>query len=49
MNIREIAQLAEVSVSTVSKIINGKDQNISQPTKERVLKIVKENNYVHSA
>lgn len=46
MNIREIAQLAEVSVSTVSKIINGKDQNISQPTKERVLKIVKENNYV---
>lgn len=45
MNIREIAQLAGVSISTVSKIINGKDQNISEQTKQRVLKIVKENHY----
>lgn len=46
MNIREIAKLAEVSVSTVSKIINHKDDSISSETRERVLKIAKEYNYV---
>lgn len=45
MNIREIAQLAGVSVATVSKVINKKDQNISEETRKRVLKIVKEYNY----
>lgn len=46
MNIQEIAKLAEVSVSTVSKIINGKDSDISEPTRKRVLKIVEEQNYI---
>lgn len=46
MTIREIAKIANVSVSTVSKIINKKDENISDETRERVLKIVKECNYV---
>ena len=46
MNIREIARLAEVSVSTVSKIINHKDDSISSETRERVLKIAREYNYV---
>lgn len=46
INIKEIADLAEVSVSTVSKIVNGKDSNISSGTRERVLKIVKEYNYM---
>ena len=30
MNIREIAQLAGVSISTVSKVLNRKDQAISE-------------------
>ncbi|MDR1272882.1 MAG: PfkB family carbohydrate kinase [Clostridiales Family XIII bacterium] len=45
MTIKDIAELAGVSVSTVSKIINGKDQNIKKQTRERVLDIVKRYNY----
>ena len=45
MTIKEIAQLAGVSISTVSKIVNDKASTISPSTKERVLKIVKEYNY----
>ncbi len=45
MNIKEIAKLVGVSVSTVSKVINEKDSNISKETRERVMKVVKECNY----
>lgn len=45
MTIKEIAQLAGVSISTVSKIVNNKDENINIETRNRVLKIVKEYNY----
>ena len=45
MTIKEIANLAGVSISTVSKIVNNKDQNINPETRSRVLKIVKEYNY----
>lgn len=45
MTIKEIAKLAGVSISTVSKIVNEKDQNINPETRSRVLKIVKEYNY----
>lgn len=45
MNIKEIAKLAGVSTSTVSKIVNQKDDSISSETRERVLKIVREYNY----
>ena len=45
MTIKEIARLAGVSTSTVSKIVNQKDNSISAETRERVLKIVKEYNY----
>lgn len=45
MTIKEIAQLAGVSISTVSKIVNGKDENINAETRQRVLKIVKDYNY----
>lgn len=45
MTIKEIAKLAGVSIATVSKIVNGKDENINQATREHVLKIVKEYNY----
>lgn len=45
MTINEIAKLAGVSTSTVSKIINNKDENINIETRHRVLKIVKDYNY----
>lgn len=45
MNIRDMARLAGVSPSTVSKVINGKDDSISAATRERVLNLVKEYNY----
>ena len=43
--IRDIAKLSNVSIATVSKIINGKDSNISDATRRRVKKIMKEQNY----
>ncbi|WP_417039424.1 PfkB family carbohydrate kinase [Clostridium porci] len=46
MNIRDIARLAGVSVSTVSKVMNGKDKDIGEETKKRVLKIIEEEHYV---
>lgn len=45
MTIKEIAKLAGVSISTVSKIVNHKDENINPKTRSRVLNIVKEYNY----
>lgn len=45
MTIKDIASLAGVSISTVSKIVNGKDRGIKAETRERVLKIVKEYRY----
>lgn len=45
MNIRELAELAGVSASTVSKIMNNKDSSISPSTRERVLRIAKQYNY----
>lgn len=35
MTIKEIAQLADVSISTVSKIVNNKDVNINAETRNR--------------
>lgn len=45
-NIKDIARICGVSVSTVSKILNGKADNISEATKKTVLKRVKELNYI---
>ena len=46
MTINDIAKLAGVSISTVSKIINGKDTHIKPETRTKVLQIVKEYNFV---
>ena len=46
MTIKDVAQEAGVSVSTVSKIINNKAENISPATIDRVLEIAKKNHYV---
>jgi len=45
MTMKEVARLAGVSISTVSKIINNKDQNINPRTREKVLQIVKDYHY----
>lgn len=46
VTIKEIANLAEVSTATVSKIINGKDRYISEATRQRVLEIVEREGYI---
>lgn len=45
ITIKDIARMAEVSITTVSKILNNKDANISEATRIRVKQIIKENNY----
>ncbi len=46
MTIKEIAKLSNVSISTVSKILNGKDHSISSETREKVLQIARDYHYV---
>ena len=46
MNINDIAKLAGVSASTVSKVMNGKDKDISEKTRKNVLRVIKETNYI---
>lgn len=46
MTIKDIARIANVSVATVSRILNHKDQHISQDTRERVLQVIKDCGYV---
>lgn len=43
--IKRIAELADVSVMTVSKILNGKDHDLNQKTIQRVKEIIKQENY----
>ncbi|MCI9170353.1 MAG: LacI family transcriptional regulator [Lawsonibacter sp.] len=45
MTIKDIAKLANVSPGTVSKIINGKADNIRPATREHVLNIVRQYHY----
>lgn len=45
MTITDIAKLAGVGVSTVSRVIN-KHPDVKSETREKVLRIIKENNYV---
>ena len=45
MTIKDIAKLANVSPGTVSKIINGKADNIRPATREKVLNIVRQYHY----
>lgn len=46
VTIKDIAKMADVSTATVSKVVNNKDQNISSATRQRILDIIKEYNYV---
>lgn len=46
MNMKDIAKLCGVSTSTVSKILNKKDEDISDETRQKVLNVVKKYQYV---
>ena len=46
VTIREIAKLADVSTATVSLVLNGK-KGVSDETRERILKLMQEHNYVN--
>lgn len=43
--IKRIAELSGVSVTTISKILNGKDHDLNPKTIERVKEIIKQENY----
>lgn len=45
MNIRDIARISGVGVSTVSRVLNN-DPNVKMQTRERILKVIKDNNYI---
>jgi LacI family transcriptional regulator len=45
VTIYDVAELAHVSVTTISKVLNHKDFDISYETRQRVLKIIKETNF----
>ena len=45
VTIKDIAKMAGVSITTVSRILNNKEGFISEATREKVLKIVKEQGY----
>ena len=44
ISLEEIAKLADVSIATVSRVINNKD-NVSSKTRERIMKIIEDENY----
>lgn len=46
LNIKQIAELAGVSVATVSNVLNNNDAKVSKEVKARVLQIIEENHYV---
>jgi LacI family transcriptional regulator len=46
LTIKDIARMADVSIATVSMILNNKDESISPATRERVLEIIKTNNFI---
>lgn len=45
MNIRDIAKLAGVGVSTVSRVLNN-HEDVKESTREKVMGVIKESNYV---
>src|SRR6266700_7935774 len=45
VTIRDVAQLAQVSISTVSQVLNGNTQYVVEAKRERVLSAVQELQY----
>lgn len=48
LTIKEIAELAGVNKATVSRVLNG-NANISEKTRQKIMDIVREHNYVPNA
>src|SRR6186997_1810225 len=44
LNIRQIAELAGVSIATVSRVLNGRG-DVSEETREAVSRVIRENGY----
>lgn len=49
MKIKDIALMAGVSTATVSNVINGNYNKVSQDTIKKVQKIIEDNNYKPNA
>lgn len=47
MNIYDISKKADVSIATVSRVINGNKKNVSVKTRKHVLEII-EKKWLHS-
>lgn len=47
--IKDVARESGVSITTVSKILNGNDHDIGKCTKERVLQVIEQLHYVRSS
>lgn len=45
MNIKDIAKLAQVGVSTVSRVLNN-HTDVKESTREKILEIIRESNYI---
>ena len=48
LTIRDIARLAHVSVSTVSRVLNGRP-DVSENTREAVIQVIRENNFTQNS
>jgi len=49
VTIKDIAKLANVSITTVSRVINNKTEGVSEETRNRILQLVKELGYQPNA
>lgn len=45
MNIKDIAKLAQVGVSTVSRVLNN-HPDVKESTRQKILEVIKESNYI---
>lgn len=45
LTISDIAQMANVSKATVSRVINNKPEGVSKETRDKILKLIEENNF----
>ena len=45
VTMKHIAEICKVSVATVSKVVNGKDEDVRAETRNRVMKTIEEEGY----
>lgn len=49
VTMKDIAKICQVSTATVSKVLSGKDQDVAEGTKEKILQCAKKEGYVMNA